>query len=107
MLYNTVRYQLCSSFASLRKIFTSLPNSAKEGIHIDILGAEHTRVRSKFSKHLGVRNNSFALWTCCVACDPCCASPGSPKLSITIAKQIISKMSDEANSMLGCILQAV
>ena len=57
VLYNTVRYHVCSSFASLRKIFSFLRNYMEEGIHIAILGVKHTRVRNKFSKHLGVRNN--------------------------------------------------
>lgn len=48
---------MCSSFASLRKIFSFLPNYMEEGVHIAILGAKHTGVRNMFSKHLGVRNN--------------------------------------------------
>lgn len=63
----------CTSFASLCKIFTFLPNYM--GMHIDSLGAKHLRVRNKFSKHLCVRNNYFALRTCCMACNKWYASP--------------------------------
>lgn len=66
-LYNSARYHVCSSFAPLRKIFSFLPNCLEEGIVIAVLGGKHTRVRNKFSKHIGVRNNSFIMLTCCVA----------------------------------------
>jgi len=56
VLYNTVRYHVPSSSASLCEIFSFLPNYMEEGIFIAILGDKH-KVRNKFSKRLGVRNN--------------------------------------------------
>lgn len=84
MLCNSARYHVCSSFASLCKIFSFLPNCMEEGILRAILGGKYTRVRNKFSKHIGPRNYSFIMLTCCVAFNTWYAPPGKPKSSITI-----------------------
>lgn len=84
MLYNSTRYHVCSSFASLCKIFSFLPNYREEGILIAVLGVKHTRVRNKFSKHMHARNNPFIMLTCCIACNTWYAPPEKPKSSVTI-----------------------
>lgn len=63
-----------SSFAPLCKIFSFLSNYMEKGIHGAILDARHTGVRSRFSKQLGVRTNSFVMWDRCVAGKTRCAS---------------------------------
>lgn len=52
----------------------------EEGILIAILGDKRTGVRNKFSKHIGVWNNSFIMLTY----NTWYAPSGKPKSSITI-----------------------